>query len=457
MKRSIIIALMISLMTVGLYAKDYTLTSPNGQLVVTIQVDNGLKWSVVKGGVKALLPSSIDINTSKGVLGNKPVISGVSKQQSFSKAELACNSLTISLKGQYKVEFRAFDNAAAYRILLGNKPVKVNNETSQFCFTDDYTAFIPYVNDNRSGERWCYAFESYYDKAPLSKMFSDSLAITPLAVKLPQQKTAVIMEADVENYPGMYFTHSQGNMLCATFPPYPLEDTIGGFNRLNLVPSKRADFIAKNVTKTPWRVLVVADKDAQLMGYNIAEALGPTCKLKDTTWIKPGKVAWDWWNNTNLTGVDCRAGINTDTYKYFIDFAAHNHLEYIIIDEGWSDPEDLLSFSDKMDMEAIISYAKKQGVGVILWSSWRNLVQRGPTKMAEIMSHYQQLGVKGFKVDFFDRDDQVAINSAYEVAACAATHRLLLDLHGLKPFGIQFAYPNIVNFEGVKGLENSKW
>lgn len=288
-------------------------------------------------------------------------------------------------------------------------------------------------------------------------MFSDSLAITPLAVKLPQQKTAVIMEADVENYPGMYFTHSQGNMLCATFPPYPLEDTIGGYNRLNLVPSKRADFIAKNVTKTPWRVLVVADKDAQLMGYNIAEALGPTCKLKDTTWIKPGKVAWDWWNNTNLTGVDFRAGINTDTYKYFIDFAAHNHLEYIIIDEGWSDPEDLLSFSDKMDMEAIISYAKKQGVGVILWSSWRNLVQRGPTKMAEIMSHYQQLGVKGFKVDFFDRDDQVAINSAYEVAACAATHRLLLDLHGLKPFGIQFAYPNTVNFEGVKGLENSKW
>lgn len=457
MKRSIIIALMISLMTVGLYAKDYTLTSPNGQLVVTIQVDNGLKWSVVQGGVKALLPSSIDINTSKGVLGDKPVISGVSKQQSFSKAELACNSLTISLKGQYKVEFRAFDNAAAYRILLGNKPVKVNNETSQFCFADDYTAFIPYVNDNRDGERWCYAFESYYDKAPLSKMFSDSLAITPLAVKLPQQKTAVIMEADVENYPGMYFTHSQGNMLCATFPPYPLEDTIGGFNRLNLVPSKRADFIAKNVTKTPWRVLVVADKDAQLMGYNIAEALGPTCKLKDTTWIKPGKVAWDWWNNTNLTGVDFRAGINTDTYKYFIDFAAHNHLEYIIIDEGWSDPEDLLSFSDKMDMEAIISYAKKQGVGVILWSSWRNLVQRGPTKMAEIMSHYQQLGVKGFKVDFFDRDDQAAINSAYEVAACAATHRLLLDLHGLKPFGIQFAYPNIVNFEGVKGLENSKW
>ncbi len=134
-----------------------------------------------------------------------------------------------------------------------------------------------------------------------------------------------------------------------------------------------------------------------------------------------------------------------------------NGLEYIIIDEGWSDPEDLLIFSDKMDMAGIINYAKQNGVGVILWSSWRNLIQRGHEKMEEIMKHYGDMGVKGFKVDFFDRDDQKAINSVYEVAECAAKHHLLLDLHGMRPFGVQFAYPNIVNFEGVKGLENSKW
>lgn len=155
--------------------------------------------------------------------------------------------------------------------------------------------------------------------------------------------------------------------------------------------------------------------------------------------------------------MDFRAGINTETYKYYVDFAQKNGLEYIIIDEGWSDPEDLLIFSDKMDMAGIINYAKQNGVGVILWSSWRNLIQRGHEKMEKIMKYYGDMGVKGFKVDFFDRDDQKAINSVYEVAECAAKHHLLLDLHGMRPFGVQFAYPNIVNFEGVKGLENSKW
>ena len=168
-------------------------------------------------------------------------------------------------------------------------------------------------------------------------------------------------------------------------------------------------------------------------------------------------MAWDWWNNRNISGVDFRAGINTETYKYFIDFAKANHIEDIIIDEGWSDPEDLLVFTDQMDMPGIIAHAKEQGVGVILWSSWRNLIQRGSKKMDDIMKHYADMGVKGFKVDFFDRDDQKAVNSVYEIAACAARHHLLLDLHGMRPFGVQTAYPNIINFEGVKGLENSKW
>lgn len=299
-------------------------------------------------------------------------------------------------------------------------------------------------------------------------MYQDSLTITPLAVCLPEGKKAVVMEADVENYPGMYLlkgtsttasaSHaSSAYSLHAAFPPYPLKEAIGGYNRLNLVPAERANYIAEKVTRLPWRIVLVTDEDKQLVGNDIAKLLGPQCRIKDTSWIRPGKVAWDWWNNTNITGVDFRAGINTETYKYFVDFAKKNGLEYIIIDEGWSDPEDLLIFSDKMDMAGIINYAKQNGVGVILWSSWRNLIQRGHEKMEEIMKYYGDMGVKGFKVDFFDRDDQKAINSVYEVAECAAKHHLLLDLHGMRPFGVQFAYPNIVNFEGVKGLENSKW
>ena len=452
-------------------AKVYTIQSLLGDLVVNVHVDKSITWAVAKGKTQVLQPSVISLQTDKQTFGVNPKVRKASVTNWKNDDNGGYQRLLLSCNG-YDVEFRVFMNAAAYRIIPKKMINKVLNETSEYRFAGDYQAFVPYVNDNRGGERWCYSFESYYDEAPLSKMYKDSLAITPLAVCLPDGKKAVVMEADVENYPGMYLLKGTSSStvsgvfssdastdysIHAAFPPLPLKEEIGGYARLNLVPTERANYIAEKVTKLPWRIVLVTDEDKQLVGNDIAKVLGPACRVKDTSWIKPGKVAWDWWNNTNITGVDFRAGINTETYKYFVDFARNNHLEYIIIDEGWSDPEDLLVFSDKMDMAGIINYAKENGVGVILWSSWRNLVQRGHDKMEAIMKHYGDMGVKGFKVDFFDRDDQKAINSVYEIAACAAKHQLLLDLHGMRPFGVQFSYPNIVNFEGVKGLENSKW
>ena len=452
-------------------AKVYTIQSLLGDLVVNVHVDKSITWAVAKGKTQVLQPSVISLQTDKQTFGVNPKVRKASVTNWKNDDNGGYQQLLLSCNG-YDVEFRAFMNAAAYRIIPKKTINKVLNETSEYRFAGDYQAFVPYVNDNRGGERWCYSFESYYDEAPLSKMYKDSLAITPLAVCLPDGKKAVVMEADVENYPGMYLLKGTSSSTAsgvfssdastdysihAAFPPLPLKEEIGGYARLNLVPTERANYIAEKVTKLPWRIVLVTDEDKQLVGNDIAKVLGPACRVKDTSWIKPGKVAWDWWNNTNITGVDFRAGINTETYKYFVDFARNNHLEYIIIDEGWSDPEDLLTFSDKMDMAGIINYAKENGVGVILWSSWRNLVQRGHDKMEAIMKHYGDMGVKGFKVDFFDRDDQKAINSLYEIAACAAKHQLLLDLHGMRPFGVQFSYPNIVNIEGVKGLENSKW
>ena len=449
----------LALCCLPLSAKVYTVQSLLGDMVVNINVDKSITWDITKGKTQVLKPSVIALQTDRQTFGVNPKVRKATVHNYKNDGD-GYQQLLLSCNG-YDVEFRVFLNAAAYRIIPKKTINKVVNETSEYRFAGDYQSFVPYVNDNREGERWCYPFESYYDEAPLSKMYQDSLAITPLAVCLPEGKKAVVMEADVENYPGMYLlkgaSSSSDHSLQAAFPPYPLKEKIGGYNRLNLVPTERAGYIAEKVNRLPWRIVLVTDEDKQLMGNDIARQLGPQCRIKDTSWIKPGKVAWDWWNNTNITGVDFRAGINTDTYKYFVDFARKNGLEYIIIDEGWSDPEDLLIFSDKMDMAGIINYAKQNGVGVILWSSWRNLIQRGHEKMEEIMKHYGDMGVKGFKVDFFDRDDQKAINSVYEVAACAAKHHLLLDLHGMRPFGVQFAYPNIVNFEGVKGLENSKW
>ena len=461
----------LALCCLPLSAKVYTVQSLLGDMVVNINVDKSITWDITKGKTLVLKPSVISLQTDRQTFGVNPKVRKVTIHNYKNDDNGGYQQLLLSCNG-YDVEFRVYLNAAAYRIIPKKMINKVVNETSEYRFAGDYQSFVPYVNDNRGGERWCYSFESYYDEAPLSKMYQDSLAITPLAVCLPEGKKAVVMESDVENYPGMYLlkgtsttaastasaSHtSSAYSLHAAFPPYPLKEEIGGYNRLNLVPTERANYIAEKVTRLPWRIVLVTDEDKQLVGNDIAKLLGPQCRIKDTSWIKPGKVAWDWWNNTNITGVDFRAGINTETYKYFVDFAKKNGLEYIIIDEGWSDPEDLLIFSDKMDMAGIIDYAKQNGVGVILWSSWRNLIQRGHEKMEEIMKHYGDMGVKGFKVDFFDRDDQKAINSVYEVAECAAKHHLLLDLHGMRPFGVQFAYPNIVNFEGVKGLENSKW
>lgn len=474
MRTKFITSLMLALVCgLPITAKVYTIQSLLGDLVVNVHVDKSITWDVAKGKTQVLQPSVISLQTDKQTFGVNPKVRKASVTNWKNDDYGGYQQLLLSCNG-YDVEFRAFMNAAAYRIIPKKMINKVMNETSEYRFAGDYQTFVPYVNDNRGGERWCYSFESYYDEAPLSEMYKDSLAITPLAVCLPDGKKAVVMEADVENYPGMYLlkgTSSSSSTassvsssdastdysIHAAFPPLPLKEKIGGYARLNLVPTERADYIAEKVTKLPWRIVLVTDEDKQLVGNDVAKVLGPACRVKDTSWIKPGKVAWDWWNNTNITGVDFRAGINTETYKYFVDFARNNHLEYIIIDEGWSDPEDLLIFSDKMDMAGIINYAKENGVGVILWSSWRNLVQRGHDKMEAIMKHYGDMGVKGFKVDFFDRDDQKAINSVYEIAACAAKHQLLLDLHGMRPFGVQFSYPNIVNFEGVKGLENSKW
>lgn len=438
--KTILLALLVTFV-MNVSAKDYTIKSPDGQLQITIHANaDKLTWEIRHGATIVLTPSEIGLN------GHLTKMSG----------KVVKNTAIIRNKW-VSVEFRADNDAAAYRMhLLTKKPSVIKAETAEFNFDADYNAFIPYVNDNRGGERWCYSFESYYDEQPLSKMFKDSLAINPLAVRLPNNKLAVIADMDATDYPGMMLLRHGTHHLRAAFAPYPLEEEIGGFNRLNLVPTKRADYIAKfnGAAELPWRIVLVTTNDAQLLSANLPQRFGKKSQLTDTSWIKPGKVAWDWWNATMLTGVPFRAGMNTDTYRYYIDFAAKNGIEYIIIDEGWSTDESLRSeLNPDIDLLTLLPYAKQKGVGIILWTSWRNCINN----TEEDFSYYAGLGVKGFKVDFFDRDDQLVMQSAWRIADCAARNHLLLDLHGYRPTGIQTAYPNIVNFEGVKGLENSKW
>ena len=473
-QKRMMLTLMLVAVAATMTAGNYEVNSPNGKVKVTMTANDAVSWSVTYDGKTVLLPSEINIEIQQG---NKTF--GLGKVGKVAvKAHGDYGQLLMYTNQKMTIEVRAYDDGAAYRLISGHtKPVTVKNETVEYCFEDDYRAFIPYVNNNRGGERYCYSFESYYDEQPLSAMYRDSLAITPLAVCLPHGMKATVMDAGVENYPGMFLrgersevrgqrseVKGQRSKLVAEFAPYPLEQEVGGFDRLNLVPTKRADFIAKlnGRQALPWRAVVITERDADLLNCNMAQRLAPACRIADTSWIRPGKVAWDWWNNLNITGVDFPSGMNTDTYLYYIDFAAKNRLEYIIIDEGWSGKESLTAdLNPDIDLPRLIAHGQEKGVGIILWSSWRNLIGNDPlcdpTVSEQVMRHYAEMGIKGFKVDFFDRDDQQVIASVYQLAECAARLHLLLDCHGLKPFGVQHAYPNIVNFEGVKGLENSKW
>ena len=438
-------------------AKDYKVVSPDGKIKVTVNDRQQLRWQIDHEQTCVLMPSAMGFD-GKVKKVKKGKVSQTIPTPFYKKASVKdeYNLLTLKLQ-DFDLEVRAYNIGAAYRFVYrGNHPIDINKESSEFCFSDDYQAFVPYVNDNRGGERYCYSFESYYDEQRLSQMFPDSIAITPLAVCLPGGKKAVVMETGVENYPGMFLKKGQGHTLVTEFAPVPLEEKIGGFDRLNLVPTKRAPYIARleGPQALPWRIVLVTEEDSQLLNCDMGQLLAPECRLKDVSWIKPGKVAWDWWNNWNLTGVPFHAGVNTDTYKYYIDFAKKYNLEYVIIDEGWSGRESLMEdLNPDIDVPAVLEYAHKQGVRIILWASWRSLLN----DTEKVMKHYADLGVCGFKVDFFDRDDQRVIRSSYEIAAMAAKYHLLVDYHGLKPSGIQRAYPNVVNFEGVKGLENSKW
>lgn len=438
-------------------AKDYKVVSPDGKIKVTVNDRQQLRWQIDHEQTCVLMPSAMGFD-GKVKKVKKGKVSQTIPTPFYKKSSVKdeYNLLTLKLQ-DFDLEVRAYNIGAAYRFVYrGNHPIDINNESSEFRFSGDYQAFVPYVNDNRGGERYCYSFESYYDEQRLSQMFPDSIAITPLAVCLPGGKKAVVMETGVENYPGMFLKKGQGHTLVTEFAPVPLEEKIGGFDRLNLVPTKRAPYIARleGPQALPWRIVLITEEDSQLLNCDMGQLLAPECRLKDVSWIKPGKVAWDWWNNWNLTGVPFHAGVNTDTYKYYIDFAKKYNLEYVIIDEGWSGRESLMEdLNPDIDVPAVLEYAHKQGVRIILWASWRSLLN----DTEKVMKHYADLGVCGFKVDFFDRDDQRVIRSSYEIAAMAAKYHLLVDYHGLKPSGIQRAYPNVVNFEGVKGLENSKW
>ena len=455
-------------------AGPYHLTSPDGKLEITVQAGPTLTWAVRHETTPVLAPSALALTLATGeVLGQSPVVRSAvptAVNTSFAtpvykKSQVVdhYNQLTLNMKGDYGVTFRAYDDGVAYRFFSTRKgPLTVRGETATFNFTTDAPALIPFVRDLRDPQDfYISSFESLYTPLKLSQVAPlkrDTLAFLPVLVTLGDGKKAAIVESDVQDYPGMFLKGNVGAApgLHGEFAPYPAEERNGGFHNMQLLVSKRAPYLAQTQGNRtfPWRALVVSTADKQLANNDMVYKLAAPSRIKDASWIKPGKVAWDWWNDWNISHVDFKAGINTPTYKYYIDFAAANKLEYIIMDEGWSEETDILKPSPAVDLAALLAYGQQKGVGILLWANWRAISE----KMDAAYAQYAKMGVKGFKIDFLDRDDQKMINSSYTLARKAADYHLLLDFHGMhKPDGLQRTYPNVLNFEGVKGLENNKW
>lgn len=451
-----------------IFAQQYEISSPDGHLIMKIENGKSLHFSLIKNN-QIIVPSvEVAMELQQGnIPSEKDKITKAVKQQIIqniipvvaiknSTIKDDYRQLILQFKSKYSVVFRVYNDAFAYRFET-NYPdsITVMNERFNVSLPENSSAWFAFAH------RWMNSYEHIYQKQPIDSLGKNKTAQLPLLLDLNDHGKILITESDLYDYPGLYFTGNNRNDLQSVFPPAVKAEKKNdptknwGWDR-TFVPESVFDYIAhtKGTRTFPWRIFAIADRDEQLLNNEIVYKLAEPTRLKNTNWIKPGQVAWDWWNNWNVTGVNFRAGVNTETYKYYIDFASRNHIPYIIMDEGWYKLGNMTQRVPGVDVKAIADYGKQKNVGVILWCVWRTL----DNQMKEAMDLFQQWDVKGIKVDFMDRDDQAVVNFYWKCAEAAAAHHLLVDYHGAhKPAGIQRTYPNVVNFEGVPGLEQDKW
>ena len=446
--------------------KKYVLSSPDGTLKVEISAGNELAYQVMHGNDTILSHSNIGLVLENGtIVGKTPRITGERRRKikdniespfyRFKEFVATGNELDLKLKGGFGIIFRAYNEGVAYRFYTTqSSDIIIKEEQAEFNFKEDYTAYLPYTTNDK--KPMAMAYQNVYDVTPLSKA-QPKLAFLPVTVDCGSVKLT-LLESDLEAYPGMFVQSQQGKYgLKGVFAPYPAKTDFYPWRKQEYV-TETTDFISRSrgSRSYPWRVLAITEKDTDMPVNNLVYALASPNRIGDTSWIKTGKVAWDWWNDWNLKGVPFKAGINMDTYKYYIDFASRNGLEFIVLDEGWYDPKsgDMLTVIPELDLPELIAYGKSKGVEIVLWTVFNVL----DSQLEAACKKYADMGIKGFKVDFLDRDDQTAVEMVYRIAEMTARYKLTLDLHGIyKPTGINRTYPHIINFESVFGMEEVKW
>ena len=430
---------------------------------MTVTVDRAVQWSLTVDGREILPPAPVALKLYKGAtLGEKPRLTDVRREtvDEIIEAPVAekrrqipnrARQMTLVFEGGYALTFRAYDDGIAWRFetrLPGE--IQVESETVTFRFAGAWTVW------RTATRKWNSSFESEYTVQAPAEWPTEEKAFLPLYARPAEGPALVITEADLLSYPGLFLGRDakDPSLVTGQFAPYPKVEKAYRDRYVHVAEAE--PFIAKTAgTRTfPWRVVCVARRDSDLLLNDMVYRLATPCQLADTSWIRPGKVAWDWWHANVMWNVPFKSGINNDTYRRYIDFAAANGLEYVILDEGWSSTTDLTALSPDINLEELARYGREKGVGLILWCVWRTL----DAQRDQVLPWFRDLGIAGVKVDFMDRDDQKVVEFYERMARATAEHHLLLDFHGaFKPTGLRRTWPNLITREGVVGMENTKW
>ena len=452
-KKLLTFATLFFMMGGSAMAKDYTVTSPNGKNVAT--VDDSLSITVFHSG-----KTVVTVKARQDFVGNKKLVETKHISETIvtpfyrqSEIRTEGNQMDLKLSGGFGLQVRACDEGVAYRFYTTNKKLTIiENEMADFVFPDDSKAWLAYsTNDEKP---FAMAFQNTYHETLLSET-KDKYIFLPATIESGNVKVT-ILESDLRAYPGM-FLKAEGNHLKAAFAKYPKKMAYYKWRGMSYV-EETENYIAKSAGPRtyPWRVMAITEKDTEMPVNNLVYALATPNQIGDTSWIKPGKVAWDWWNDRNLKGVDFEAGINTRTYQYYIDFAAKNGIPYIVLDEGWYDSSkgDIMNPIPEVNLQGLIDYGREKGVSIVLWTVFNVLDEH----LTEACDKYTKMGIKGWKIDFLDRNDQTAVEMAERIAKTCAQYKLFVDYHGyFAPTGMNRTYPNILNYEGVFGMEEARW
>lgn len=450
--------LLLGISTAYSQQKKFELLSPNGEIKVSVALEDKIYYSINIQNEEIAAKNHLALILKNETLGLNPKVTGSKtgkvKEEikpvvplKFSTVSNQYNYLVLNFKGDYAVEFRAFDDGISYRFITAKKgEIEVLNEDFAVNFPDNYLLHVQQPGGFKTAYEEVYSQTTVKDWKP-----SDKMSVLPVLADSQKQYKILISESDLSDYPCM-FLKGTGKSITAVFPKTPLEFGPDGDRSLKIL--KEANYIAKTkgTRNFPWRYFVITKNDKQLIENTMTLKLAPKSEQKDTAWIKPGQASWEWWNGATPYGPDVNfvSGYNLDTYKYYIDFASKFGIKYIIMDEGWANStEDPYSANTNVNVHELIKYGKEKNVGIVLWLTWLTV-----DKNMGVFKTFKEWGIAGVKIDFMDRSDQVMVNYYENVAKEAAKYQILVDFHGaFKPAGLEYKYPNLISYEGVRGME----